>query len=268
MPRPKKSASSSRSSTPRFTPLARPTPNTQKLLRKLQKDYPHVGRPLSQSNWVGCDCVGACRRATCSCLRDNAPCRQSCQCGPACADQFPVCQCRDGCAVGTKRKNCPCYLEYYQCREGCGCFASHGSICDDDNDLPKTEIKESDIPSAGLGYFAKEDIGKGRLIGVLEGEIEPNPEEPDFDCFEIANGAYFVRRGASPLIVLVLMDDIGISLRCSKQGIYYVHELHHSEANAEYRYMEGKRRRETVSRAKRDIMKGEEITAQYSENRR
>jgi SET domain-containing protein len=54
-------------------------------------------------------------------------------------------------------------------------------------------IKESEIPSAGLGLFAAEHIEKGRLIGVMEGEIEPNPEETDLDCFEIANGGCGLR---------------------------------------------------------------------------
>ncbi|KAF2277323.1 SET domain-containing protein [Westerdykella ornata] len=251
MPRTKKRASRSSTSTSasskthRHAPLKRPTSNTQKRLWQLTQRYRHVGRPLSQRSWVGCDCAGACEPATCSCLRDQAPCRQSCVCGPTCAHQFPVCECTDGCAVGGERKKCPCYQMHYQYREGCGCFSTEGRICDDENELPKTEVKESEIPSAGLGLFAKEDIEKGRLIGVMAGEIEPNPEDPDFDCFEIADG---------------------ISLRCSKEGVYYAHERHHKDANAEYRYMEGKRKREMVLRAMRYIGENDEITAQYREN--
>jgi hypothetical protein len=109
--------------------------------------------------------------------------------------------------------------------------------------LPRTEIRTSGVPSAGLGLFAAQDIGKRQLIGVLEGVIEPNPEEPDFDVFEIAEG---------------------ISLRCYKTGIYYANEKRAKLANAEYRYMEGKRRREMVLIAKRDIRDGEEIFAQYT----
>lgn len=57
------------------------------------------------------------------------------------------------------------------------------------------------------------------------------------------------------------------SLRCSKEGAYFTNEMLFKEANAEFRYMEGKRRREIVIRAKRDIKAGEEITSQYTDRK-
>jgi SET domain-containing protein len=131
---------------------------------------------------------------------------------------------------------------------------------------PATEIRTSKIPSAGLGLFALEEIKQGRLIGRMEGEVEPNPNEPDFDCFEIADGGQI----SKAFMMWFGMTDscTGISLRCSREGIYYANEKRFAEANAEFRYMEGKRRREMVLRARRDIEAGEEICAQYSDGKK
>jgi SET domain-containing protein len=118
-----------------------------------------------------------------------------------------------------------------------------GGECLDLDHFPKTEVRISKLPSAGLGLFAAEDIKKGTVIGVFEGEVEPNVDESSHDCFEIAEG---------------------ISLRCNKMGVYYANEQRDRKANARFRYLEGKRRREMIIIAKTDIKKGGEITTQYS----
>ncbi|KAF2246802.1 hypothetical protein BU26DRAFT_521222 [Trematosphaeria pertusa] len=231
------------------TPLSRTSssatqPNgTNKLLslHALSKRYPNLQQPLKRTHWEGCRCAGTCTPTTCTCLQDGAPCRQSCKCGPSCEHQFPPCTCKtNGGACGEK---CPCYLAHHQCSTACAC---PDDKCDDENNLPEVEVKDSQIPSAGLGLFAKQDIEKRRLIGWLEGQVEPHPKEPDFDCFDIAKDH---------------------SLRCSKEGAYFTNEMLFKEANAEFRYMEGKRRREIVIRAKRDIKAGEEITSQYTDRK-
>lgn len=281
---PKPSPTPSSSTTSRL-PKSKPK-KTPRDPWKLQKTlYPNLGKPLSQNNYVGCDCrsasnpSAACQPGKCSCLRDGSSCRQSCMCGPACSHQFPACNCKGG-KCGS---NCPCWSFYFLCGGGCSCFGCSGSGsgsrgsrlragdwkgglndeqtsqkaatttspagpsaaggCLSTSHLPKTEIRESGVPAAGRGLFASQPIPKRTIIGVLEGVIEPNPSEPDFDVFEVADG---------------------ISLRCHRSGIYFANERAAHRANAEFRYLEGSRRREMVLISKKDIRAGDEIFAQYT----
>jgi hypothetical protein len=120
-----------------------------------------------------------------------------------------------------------------------------GDTCNIDSGVwPKVEIRESEILSAGKGMFAAEPIEKKRMIARFEGTVEKHVNRNDFDLFDIANER---------------------SLVCKREGAYWINEKTYRHANAEYRYMEGCRRREIVAFAKRDIKAGEEIYAQYSD---
>ncbi|PSN67063.1 SET domain-containing protein [Corynespora cassiicola Philippines] len=227
----------------------------QTSLQHLYKRYPNLGKPLSQKEWAGCKCEGECRPSSCSCLRDGAPCRQSCSCGPACAHQFPACACKASNGCG---RWCPCFLTHHQCNPGCPCPAG---TCDVEEDLPKVEVKVSTIKTAGFGLFAGEFIPKGRLIRRFEGEIVPTPSIEDWDLFDISKGKFLCFSCPKHLLTF----PGGHSIQIAKEGAFYINEKPFSEANAEFRYMEGRRRREVVARAKRDILPGEEIFAQYSD---
>ncbi|KAH7116118.1 hypothetical protein B0J11DRAFT_618485 [Dendryphion nanum] len=124
------------------------------------------------------------------------------------------------------------------------CACVYDGICGAESELPKTEARISKIPGAGLGLFACEDIKKGTLIGVFEGKVIQSPKGPNWDLFDIAKG---------------------FSLDCAKEGPYFANEQAHNIANAQFGYMESKRRREITLRAKQDIETDEEITAQYGD---
>ncbi|KAF2258355.1 hypothetical protein CC78DRAFT_621921 [Lojkania enalia] len=145
-----------------------------------------------------------------------------------------ACTCQGPCTF-----SCECFRACISCSETCGC------ACKDLNSvkLPKTMVKASGIPSAGLGLFAREAISKGHLIGLMEGKVVRHYGLNSFEMFDLSQEH---------------------SLRCDKKGVYYINEQLDKHANACFRYIEGPSRREVAAFAKRDIEEGEEITAQYT----
>jgi hypothetical protein len=123
---------------------------------------------------------------------------------------------------------------------------------------PRVEARTSNIPDAGLGLFALEDIEKDSVICTYGGRLvdyeEAKYQDPEYSVdFELGKGM--------KLIGDAVGDDLGI----------YANAIHPNnkevKQNARFHikskvYLENKRGRYDIL-ARRDIAKGEEIIVSY-----
>ncbi|KAF2731068.1 hypothetical protein EJ04DRAFT_554977 [Polyplosphaeria fusca] len=198
--------------------------------------YPNEYDYLRQKTWKGCQCDGECDPDCCPCQKDGKQCGRSCSCPASCRHRIRhTC----GCIGKLCDASCSCFKAGYACGGRCGCECGHLHL----REFPQTEVRESQTLGAGQGLFAKEEIPKGTIIGLMEGTPIRHGEQSSFNMFDLA---------------------ADVALECRKEGVYFVNEKKNKDSNAVFKYIESSRRREVVLFAKKRIKKAEELSAQYT----
>jgi hypothetical protein len=168
----------------------------------VNKAYPpagheNIGLALKQVWPPICQHDGPCKEAEfCQCVRNKTACRPGCSCED-CPISFPPCNCGSSCD-----EHCRCIEFGRECQPGC----SDGRCSDkcwnvkENWKVPKIEVKESLIPNAGMGLFAKHHIKVGSVIGIYKGKLvkeDRSQNDGVVKLFEIAKSKSMARDPSS-----------------------------------------------------------------------
>jgi hypothetical protein len=193
-----------------------------------------------------------CEQASCICTRNHTACKESCSCRNECKRRFRPCEC--GPSVRCDEGLCGCATWSRECGTDCGCDTSCGNRFDDKTLASRCllEIRESRIPDAGNGVFARKLILPGTVLGEFTGvrvkDIEINDDDYR-DKIELMR--------VSKDYVMICDNDC---------DMYVINTARHGFLNAEVYMCENKDRRKVLVRTKAGITikPGDEIYIDYN----
>ena len=116
----------------------------------------------------------------------------------------------------------------------------------------KTSVRLS--PIHGLGLFAAEPISKGQVIWVFDPKIDSKVTANEFEKFTESRKATVNHFG--------YQSEHGHWIICGDGGLFINHS---DEPNCDSRFNDSEypQSKETVTRASRNILEGEELTTNY-----